>query len=513
MRVIDVCSQHLIDEFSEEDRKKASLISILGLSCDTRTLQSGDFFIAIDGTQTTGARFIGEAIKKGASGALVSYKAEAELKGVTPATFPILRCVQNPRTYLGEMAGLLFPERPKFLVAVTGTNGKTSVAFFAHQIFHALGFSSACLGTVGIEKWKQGEERALERSTKLTTPDPIAMRKALAVLCEEGIDAIALEASSHGLDQDRLKGLSFVAGAFTNLSQDHLDYHATMQDYYTAKMRLFMEIIRPGQAAVLNADIPEYEDLASSARTRGQRIISFGTRGTDIKLNTITHQESSLIIEFSVWGKPFSITLPVVGDYQVSNALCALGLVLGALKMQSENDSEIRTAVGALEHLLPPPGRLEYVGVTPMSAQIFVDYAHTPDAYERVLKTLRFHTSGKIWILFGCGGDRDPYKRPLMGKAADQFADGIILTDDNPRSEDPGDIRKQVALGISQGRADFYIVPDRERAIETVIQLAGPGDLILLAGKGHEEGQIIGSTIHPFNDKDVALRILATKFR
>lgn len=515
MQAINFFPQTLLAEFSIEDINRLKSLESSGLCIDTRRLEKGNFFIGIDGYETTGAFFLEEAFRKGASGALISQKGWDENRPQKKLldVFPIWVSNENPSRYLGEMASFFYTKVPERLMVVTGTNGKTSVSFFAHQIMFALGKTSACLGTTGL--WiREDNERSRQEpeGSKLTSPDAITLHKILERLYLQRVESVALEASSHGLHQSRLKGLKFKAAAFTNFSQDHLDYHLTMEAYFEAKCLLFEEILEKEGWAVLNADVEEIGILTKISQERSHRLFTYGAKGEDLRLLKYEPRLDSLEITVDLWGVVRTLSLPLIGDYQVHNALCALGLVLGALDVTPEDAEILHRALDALETLQAPPGRLEKVGETKKRARIYVDYAHTPDAFERVLKTLRPFTKGHLWILFGCGGERDVQKRPLMGKMAYTYADFSVITDDNPRSENPGNIREQIQTMLPQKGSieveKIFVMEDRERALKWTLQQLREGDVLLLAGKGHEVGQIIGNVVYPFNDKNVTLALL-----
>ncbi len=520
MQAINFFPQKLLAEFTIEDINRLKELECSGLALDTRSLEKGDFFIGVDGQETTGALFLEEASLKGASGALISQRGYEEIRSQNRVlkSLPLWISNENPSLFAGGMAALFYTKIPKRLMAVTGTNGKTSTTFFAHQIMFELGVSSSCLGTTGL--WIMGPEGTTpvtERS-KLTSPDAVTLHKILEKLYLRGIESVALEASSHGLHQNRLKGLNFKAAAFTNFSQDHLDYHRTMGEYFEAKCLLFEEILETEGWAVLNADIQEIGILTKIAERRCHRLFTYGIKGEDVRLLKYEPKLDHLEITVNLWGIVKTLTLPLIGDYQVHNALCALGLVLGALDASPSDTVILERALEALEHIQAPPGRLEKVGETKTKARVYVDYAHTPDAYERVLKTLRPFTKGNLWILFGCGGERDAMKRPLMGKMAYTYADFTVITDDNPRSESLSEIRTQILSFLSNEKnthlensfvpENIFVIEDREKAIKWTLQQLKEGDVLLLAGKGHETGQIIGNITYPFNDKNVTLTLL-----
>jgi UDP-N-acetylmuramoyl-L-alanyl-D-glutamate--2,6-diaminopimelate ligase len=398
----------------------------------------------------------------------------------------------NPRRRLALMAARFYGAQPKTIAAVTGTNGKTSVAAFAMQLWQALGLPAASLGTLGV----RGDGLALPLA--LTTPDPVTLHRLLADVQCRGIEHLAIEASSHGLDQYRLDGVRMAAGAFTNLTRDHMDYHPTVASYFAAKMRLFEALLPAGAGAVLNADSDYFEAAAAIVRKRGLKLFSYGRKGRELKVRRQTPHAGGIAVEVELFGRTVAVELALSGDFQVGNALCALGLVVAC-------GAEPAAAVANLAKLGNPPGRLQRVGGTTDGAAIYVDYAHTPDALQTVLLALRPHAKGRLAAVFGCGGDRDRGKRPLMGAIAAKFADKVYVTDDNPRSEVPAAIRAAI-LAASPGAIE---IGDRAEAIRRAIADLGPGDVLVIAGKGHEQGQIIGATVHPFDDAVVARDALA----
>jgi UDP-N-acetylmuramoyl-L-alanyl-D-glutamate--2,6-diaminopimelate ligase len=387
------------------------------------------------------------------------------------------------------MAAEFYGAQPSVVAAVTGTNGKTSVASFVRQIWAFEGKPAASLGTIGIDA-PSGHV-----SLGHTTPDPVRLHAELARLKHEGVEHLAMEASSHGLDQYRLDGVKVSVAGFTNITRDHLDYHATFENYLAAKLRLFKDLVVPGGAAVVNVDAEQAQDFVAAAQARGLRVLRIGTKGEDLRLLTQTPSARGQDITVAYEGCPHRIALSLAGLFQASNALVAAGLVL-ALGDPAEK------VFAALETLKGAPGRLELVARTRGQAAIFVDYAHTPDAIETVLKALRPHVKGRLHILFGCGGDRDRGKRPLMAQAAARLADAVILTDDNPRSEDPAAIRREALKGAPAARE----IPGRAEAIREAIAALGANDALVIAGKGHEDYQIIGSEVHHFSDREEAVK-------
>ena len=461
---------------------------IAGLSADSRTIVPGFLFAALPGVNADGGAFVADALKKGAVAILGSGAIRKKISNGVVAVID-----ENPRQRLAQIAARFYGRQPDTIVAVTGTNGKTSVASFARQIWMQLGHRAASVGTIGIAT--EGKTKPLSH----TTPDPIEIHRILADLAGEGIQHVAFEASSHGLAQYRVDAVTLKAAAFTNLTRDHLDYHPTFEAYAQAKLRLFGEVLGNDGAAIINADSPSAAAFEDLARGRGQRVITVGESGRDLQLveRSARGDWQHLVV---LWkNRQHRIRLPIAGAFQASNALIAAALALSL-------EDRAADVFGALESIQGAPGRLEKVAVTPKGAPIYVDYAHTPDAIETVLQALRPHTEGKLWIVFGCGGDRDPGKRPLMGAAAARLADRVIVTDDNPRTEDAALIRRAVLT--TAGAA--LEIGDRARAIETAIAALDVGDVLVVAGKGHEAGQTIGRETTPFNDAEV-VRAAATR--
>jgi len=462
-------------------------LDIRGLTADSRAVEPGFLFAALPGTRLHGKLFIGEAVKRGAAALLID---DSQAVPALHREYPHIAVVvdPNPRRRLAQLAARFYAPQPKTLVAVTGTNGKTSVAAFTRQIWQHAGWPAASVGTLGIV----GPD--FERTGALTTPDPVSLHRELQSLARRSIDHVAIEASSHGLDQFRLDGLDVSAAAFTNLSRDHLDYHPTMEAYLAAKARLFGELMPRGRAAVLNADVPEFDALARLCRSRSHAVYAYGTGArTELRLVAARPAAAGQELDLKVLGRCYTVSLPLVGRFQAMNALAALGLAL-ATGVPRE------MAVGSLARLAGAPGRVEHVSSHPNGAPIFVDYAHTPDALENVLAALRPHCRGRLVVLFGAGGDRDAGKRPVMGEVATRLADVVIVTDDNPRGEDPATIRRAI-LASAAGAQE---VADRGEAIAFAIDMLQPDDLLVLAGKGHERGQIVGGVTYPFDDAQIA---------
>lgn len=450
---------------------------ISGVTSNSRDVVKGSLFAALAGAKHDGKAFVGEALRNGASAILAAPGLDL------PAGVPYV-VAKNPRRAFARAAARFHGAQPATVVAVTGTSGKTSVASFARQIWATLGRKSASLGTLGLIAPNR------ERYGSLTTPDPAALHKDLAELAAEGVTCVAMEASSHGLDQCRLDGVKLHAAAFTNFSRDHLDYHPTMDAYFAAKKRLFDALLPRGAVAVLNADIPEFAALEAACAARGLRIASYGRAGKDLRLLSATPVPGGQDVEIEAYGAKHRFLLPLAGAFQTMNALAAAGLVVGSGAAPMD-------AIGALAKLQGVPGRLERAGTRKNGAAIYVDYAHKPDALATVLAALRPHVAGKLHVVFGCGGDRDPGKRPMMGKIAAEGADRTIVTDDNPRTEDPASIRAAI-LSAAPGAVE---ISPREAAIREAVAALEAGDVLAICGKGHETGQIVGLETHPFDDR------------
>ena len=454
---------------------------IEGLTSDSRAVKPGDLFAALPGGREDGRKFIDDAIAKGAVAVLAPVGTKLD------GDKAVLVTDDNPRRRFALMAALFYGRQPRTLVAVTGTNGKTSVANFTRQIWELLGQEAASFGTIGLVSRHRVEPGSL------TTPDPVALHRTLAELVDDGVTHAAFEASSHGLDQYRLDGVALSAAAFTNLTRDHLDYHGSMEAYWQAKKRLFTEILPSWGTAVINADAPESDELIALCQKRGQHVLRFGRGEAEIRIGAVAPSAQGQRLELTVLGRDHLVALPLAGDFQADNAACALGLAIAT-------GAEPSRAVAALAQLQGVPGRLQWVADSRAGAAIYVDYAHTPDGLDTALKALRPHTKGRLIVMFGCGGDRDPGKRPMMGAIAAERAEIAIVTDDNPRSEDPAAIRAQI-LAACPGASE---IGDRRLAIRAAIGEAREGDVVVLAGKGHERGQIVGKEILPFDDAEEA---------
>ena len=464
----------LLPEAATDARHGA--IDISGVTADSRKVKPGFLFVAIAGARADGAHFARQAADAGAA----AVAAEQRPEGL-PDAVAFIRA-KNPRRTLALTAARFFPHQPKTIAAVTGTSGKTSVAAFTRQIWSVLGFQAASIGTVGVVSPK-GEQYG-----SLTTPDPVDLHRTLDQLAREGVTHLALEASSHGLDQHRLDGVRVAAGAFTNLTRDHLDYHPTIEAYLAAKLRLFDDLITPGGTAVIGIDDCYAGQVVEAARKRDLKIISVGARGEDIRFVDGSIDGFAQIIAIAHAGRTYRVRLPLVGAFQVQNAGLAAGLAIAT-------GAEPARVFAALEKLAGAKGRLELAG-THNGAPIFIDYAHKPDALKKALESLRPYASGKLIVVFGAGGDRDTGKRPIMGRIAAENADRVVVTDDNPRGENPAAIRAAI-LANAPSAAE---IGDRAEAIRKTIADLKTGDVLLIAGKGHETGQIIGDRIVPFSD-------------
>ncbi|MGF1609759.1 MAG: UDP-N-acetylmuramoyl-L-alanyl-D-glutamate--2,6-diaminopimelate ligase [Kiloniellales bacterium] len=458
-------------------------VEIRGLAADSRKIAPGYLFAALPGSIADGRSFIDEAVAKGAVAVLGPRGTRLRNYGRPVA----LLTDDNPRRRLALMAAQFYVRQPRVIAAVTGTNGKTSVADFTRQIWTHCGRKAASLGTLGLVPERPDAPAAL------TTPDPVELHRCLAALAGDGFDHLAMEASSHGLDQYRLDGVKVTAAAFTNLSRDHLDYHGGMEPYLQAKLRVFRELLLPGGTAVVNADVPEAEAIRAAVADRKVTLLTYGRAGHALRLVERRPTGAGQDLTLDVLGERHELRLPLAGAFQAANVLAALGLTLAT-------GADPGQAVAALTHLKGVRGRLELVARTPSGATVYVDYAHTPDALDNVLTALRPHTKGRLFVVFGCGGDRDRGKRPIMGEAAYRLADVAVATDDNPRSEDPATIRRAV-LAAAPGAQE---IGDRRAAITETVARLEDGDVLVVAGKGHEQGQIVAGTVLPFDDRSVA---------
>ena len=463
-------------------------MAFTGLTSDSRKVKAGYLFAALSGSKTDGAKFVKDAVSRGAVAVLGAPALEADVAALG------VRFIAdaNPRLGLARYAAAFYPAQPDVIAAITGTKGKSSIVAFLREIWTALGKPAASLGTVGVIS-PQGEI-----PLNHTTPDPVEIHELLSQLKGEGVDHLAIEASSHGLDQHRLDGVKIAGVGFTNITRDHMDYHPTFADYLAAKLRLFTEVVKDGGVAVVNADAEHAEDFIDAAKVRGLKLITVGRKGETIHLERREDQGGAQALTLRYpgpTGKIHHVLLPQAGAFQASNALVAAGLAIGL----GDDPAKV---FKALEHLRGAPGRMEKVAFAASGAPIYVDYAHTPDSLEKVLEALRPHTANRLHVVCGCGGDRDKGKRPLMGAIAAKLADDVIVTDDNPRTEDAATIRAEI-LAAAPGARE---IGDRHEAIRTGIAALATGDVLILAGKGHESGQYINGVTYPFSDRDEAVK-------
>ena len=463
---------------------------ITAVTADSRQVQPGALFVALPGTAADGRAFIPQALAQGAAAVLAPVD--------TPAgAAPVLVTSGDVRRAYAIAARGFYGTQPKTCVAVTGTNGKTSVATFCRQIWAAIGHKSASMGTLGLVGQK-GEKTYALTGPGLTSPDAAEAARLMAELARKDVTHLALEASSHGIDQRRVDGVALKAAAFTNLTQDHLDYHGDMEAYRAAKLRLFDTLLPRGRTAVLNADSEAYSTFASASIMAGLGVMGVGERGRDLTLIGRRAVPEGQRLTLDVRGDIHEVLLPLAGAFQASNALVAAGLCIAA-------GDRPDAVIAALESLNGARGRLERVGGGARGGEVYVDYAHTPDGLETVLTALRPHAAGRLIVVFGAGGDRDRGKRPQMGAIAGRLADVAIVTDDNPRSEDPAAIRAQVKAGCPEAME----IGDRRAAIAAAVEIMRDGDVVVIAGKGHEQGQIVGGVTHPFDDVSVASEALS----
>jgi UDP-N-acetylmuramoyl-L-alanyl-D-glutamate--2,6-diaminopimelate ligase len=469
----------LRDLLPEEDvDPRYAALEIGGIASDSRKVKPGDLFAAIAGAKTDGMRYIDQAVAAGAAAVIAVRAPSAPL----PVAFVQ---VVNARRALALAAAKFFSRQPATIAAVTGTSGKTSVAAFTRQIWSALGHQAASIGTIGVVSPRE------EVYGSLTTPDPVELHRTLDALAGEGVTHLALEASSHGLDQHRLDGVRIALAAFTNISRDHLDYHPDFDAYFKAKLRLFTDLVDAGGSAVIVSGHDHADRVVAAAKARGLAVLTVGRgAGDDIRIADVTVDGFSQILQVEFRGAGYRVRLPLVGAFQVENALVAAGIVIAS-------GGEPARVFDALEGLEGAKGRLDLVGQY-RGAPIFVDYAHKPDALAKALEALRPYASGRLTVVFGCGGDRDQGKRPLMGEIAARLADRVIVTDDNPRSEEPAAIRAAI-LAATPGARE---IGDRRAAIRASIAELAAGDVLLIAGKGHESGQIVGNRTLPFSDHE-----------
>ncbi|MBB3999337.1 UDP-N-acetylmuramoyl-L-alanyl-D-glutamate--2,6-diaminopimelate ligase [Aureimonas pseudogalii] len=453
-------------------------VEITGLTSDSRAVRPGFLFAALPGTRADGAAFVSDALAAGAAAVLRAGEGSGEL-GVPQLSAP------DPRRALALAAARFYGAQPAHVVAVTGTSGKTSIAAFTRQIWTAAGKAAASIGTTGVVSPTRDDYGTL------TTPEPVALAKLMSELAAEGVTHAAMEASSHGLEQRRLDGVPLRAAAFINLGRDHMDYHATVDDYFAAKMRLFDTLLPKGAPAVIFADDRWSSRAVEVAKGAGATVITVGREGGFLKLKRLEHERHRQVAEIEAMGRIHRIVLPLAGEFQMANALVAAGLAIST-------GVNVDDALAALEHLKGAPGRLDLAGTTAAGVPVFVDYAHKPEALENVLASVRPFTTGRVICVFGCGGDRDTGKRPIMGEIAGRLADVAIVTDDNPRSEVPGAIRAAILEAVPSAEE----IADRRAAIARAVEMSRAGDTVIVAGKGHENGQTAGGVTLPFSDHD-----------
>jgi UDP-N-acetylmuramoyl-L-alanyl-D-glutamate--2,6-diaminopimelate ligase len=458
---------------------RTGAIEVTGVTSDSRKAERGIVFVAVPGTRADGLTFAAHAATAGAAAILGERSPPALPPGA------VFVQVENARHALALLAARLYPRQPRVIAAVTGTSGKTSVAAFTRQIWAALGFEAASVGTIGIVTGKR------ETYGSLTTPDPVDLHRTLSELASEGVTHLAIEASSHGLDQHRLDGVRVAAGGFTNLSRDHLDYHPSVEAYLAAKLRLFESLVVDGGSAVIDVDHEHSATVVAAARKRGLKLMTVGRGGDGVRLvgAAIDGFAQAMTVEHA--GQRHQVKLPLVGGFQVENALVAAGLAIAT-------GGAADRVFAALSSLQGAKGRLDLVGDR-NGAPVFVDYAHKPDALEKALEALRPYAKRRLVVVFGAGGDRDKGKRPLMGAIAAKGAHRVIVTDDNPRSENPASIRAAILEGAS-GAPNVREIGDRREAIHSAVAALEPGDVLLIAGKGHETGQIVGGQTLEFSD-------------
>lgn len=466
----------------------AGATPVTGLTADSRQVESGSVFVALAGTKADGFAFLADAVRRGAA----AIVAEAPRPPGLSDEVAYLQ-VPDARRALALAAARLHPGQPETIVAVTGTSGKSSVADFTRQLLGGLGARSACLGTLGITTADGIAYGAL------TTPDPISLHRSLDRLARDGITDLAMEASSHGIEQRRLDGVRLKAAAFTNLGHDHLDYHPSMEAYLAAKLRLFETLLPDDGTVVVNADSDHAPDVYAAANARDLATITVGRTGRDLTLGEVTRRGFAQRLSLRHAGLDHEVDLPLAGGFQVENALVAAGLAAAARGF--EHMPEI---IAGLAHLRGVPGRLERVGEV-RGALCVVDFAHKPEALRHVLASLRAFATGRLVCVFGCGGDRDRTKRPIMGRIAQEGADVVIVTDDNPRSETPDRIRAEILAAAPDARE----IGDRADAIRAAVAMLRPGDVLVVAGKGHETGQIVGERTLPFSDQEAVRAAIA----
>lgn len=464
-------------------------VDVTGITTDSRAVKQGWIFAAIPGVKMDGRAFIKDAVQQGASAILTSKLED----GTEKPAVPVLQAA-NLRHAVSMMAARFYAPQPKHMAAVTGTDGKTSTAHFYQQLWRLMGEKAASVGTLGVV----APEDVPEFPAVNTTPDPVLLMQMLQTLAQHEVHHVAMEASSHGLDQHRLDGVDVRVAGFTNLTRDHLDYHHTEEAYFHAKLRLFTEVMRGGGVAVLNADERHFGELKQASLATGHKVLGYGRSGDALKLMSLVPHATGQYAALELLGKKYEVDVPLIGAFQVMNILCAAGMAIA----EGADAAHLAKAIGKLSGV---PGRMEQVAKAKSGAPLFVDYAHTPGGLESVLTHIRPHVKGKLAVVFGCGGDRDRGKRPVMGEIAARLADAVFVTDDNPRSEQAAAIRAEVMAGCPNATE----VEGREAAIMAAVAGLQKDDALVIAGKGHEQGQIVGGVTHPFDDAEVARRAAA----
>lgn len=473
------------------------IVDVFGLTEHSQLVEKGWLFAALPGEKADGRDYINDAIERGARCILTDLEVNGD---ITSTTQVCIIKVEKPRQFFAWMASAFYHEQPKYVAAVTGTNGKTSTARFTQQIWESCGFPSASLGTLGlsVSQQKTGEKKL--DSASLTTPGPAQLHLQLTGIAQTNVQHVVMEASSHGLKQYRLDGVRAQAAAFTNLSHDHLDYHPDMEDYFQAKSRLFSDLLVEGGTAILNMDDEYSLRLIEQCEKQNVKMVTYGkSEKADLRILDIEPKSHGMSCTLSLWGQKHAVNFPLIGEFQLYNALTALGLALSA-----DQNIDRDQAIASLSQLKGVRGRLQSAGSLANGASVYIDFAHTPDALIHVLSSLRPHCQGKLWVVFGCGGDRDQKKRPEMGKVANEYADHIVITDDNPRTENPKEVRKQILAACPEAKE----MGDRKKAIWNTIAELQDNDILLIAGKGHEPGQIIGDEVFPFDDVNEARKAL-----
>lgn len=461
-------------------KTKGAPLEISGLTLDSRKVKPGFLFAGVPGEKTNGTKFIDEAVKKGAVAVLTNIGDEIEVKGAVHISDP------NPRAAFAKMVASFYGAQPKTMAAITGTNGKTSTAHFVRQLWAFMGAKAGSIGTLGVVS------EGLNYSLGLTTPEPVDLHFSLKEMVDHKVTHAVVETSSHGLSQFRIDGIKFDIAGFTNLTQDHMDYHADEENYFAAKRRLFDELLSDKGTGVINSDNPFGKRLKASLEERGVKTLTVGRRDADLTLHESTPGKGGQKLVFSYKGKKHQIQFPVVGTFQGDNVMLAAGMVIA-----SGFDAD--KVFDRLYYLAGVPGRMEKVADTPYGGEVYIDYAHTPDGLTNALTSIRQNTFGKLHLIFGCGGNRDQGKRPKMGVIAETQADFVYVTDDNPRHENPMDIRQEILAACPTGQ-EFV---DRGDAIRFGVRALKQDDVLIITGKGNETGQIIGDKVLPFSDKDV----------